>query len=64
MLDAAMHLERLFGNTPAAALGRAGGRQQAVNHAFQGEALGTVPFRVGRCIEDFPCFLIDLKAPC
>ncbi|MBN0509268.1 hypothetical protein JTM45_33150, partial [Pseudomonas aeruginosa] len=64
VLDAAVHLEGLLWDTPAAALGSAGGGQQAVDHAFQGEALGAVPFRVSRCVEDFPRFLIDLKAPC
>ncbi|WGX72253.1 hypothetical protein P7I96_33795 (plasmid) [Pseudomonas aeruginosa] len=64
VLDAAVHLERLLGHTPAAALGGTGSGQQAVDHAFQGEALGAVAFRVGRCVEDFPRFLIDLEAPC
>ena len=64
VLDAAMHLERLLGDTPTAALGGAGGRQQAVDHAFQGKALGAVPFRVLGGVEDFAGFFIDLKTAC
>ncbi|MNF67043.1 hypothetical protein D3C84_488470 [compost metagenome] len=63
VLDAAVHLERLLGDTPAGALGGAGGWKEAIDHAFQGEALGAVAFRISRSVEDFPRFLIDLEGP-
>ncbi|MND93726.1 hypothetical protein D3C80_859190 [compost metagenome] len=73
VLDAAMHLERLLRDTPAAALGGAGGGQQAIDHALERVALGPVPLgveflnvfaRLGveRKPGDFPgLFVYDLK---
>ncbi|MNY06432.1 hypothetical protein D3C86_1391900 [compost metagenome] len=46
VFGAAVHLERLLGYPPAAALRSPGRGQKAIDHAFQGVALGAETLRV------------------